>query len=88
LYAPDAVPVLPPGPWVGCGNAFAAYRDALGIAFGNRLRCVAAGVSVPHARAIAELAAVEVGRGNVRPAEQALPVYIRDKVALTIEEQH
>jgi tRNA threonylcarbamoyladenosine biosynthesis protein TsaB len=87
LYAPDEVPGLPAGDWAGCGNAFAVYREALARGLGDRLRAVASGVSVPHAREIAVLAAAEAARGRVRPAEEALPLYIRDKVALTIEEQ-
>ena len=36
----------------------------------------------PHARDIARLAAREFEAGRAVAAEQALPVYIRDKVAL------
>jgi tRNA threonylcarbamoyladenosine biosynthesis protein TsaB len=86
LYAPDQLPRLPPGAWIGCGNGFAVHGDALARSLGEPLRGLAA-VSVPHARDIAKLAAFDFARGAARPAEQALPVYIRDKVALTIEEQ-
>jgi tRNA threonylcarbamoyladenosine biosynthesis protein TsaB len=72
---------------VGCGNGFAVYPDALARGLGDRVRAIAGGVVVPHAREVAVLAAAEVAQGRVRPAEEALPVYIRDKVALTIEEQ-
>lgn len=86
LYAPDAIPRLPEGPWVGCGNGFAVYAQALGSGLGAQVRSVA-DVALPHAREIAKLAAVRFARTGGEPAEAALPLYIRDKVALTIEEQ-
>ncbi|RPI44626.1 MAG: tRNA (adenosine(37)-N6)-threonylcarbamoyltransferase complex dimerization subunit type 1 TsaB [Betaproteobacteria bacterium] len=86
LYSPQRLPQLPQGKWIGCGNAFAVYPDALAHSLGERLHAVSS-VSVPHAREIATLAAVELAQGRTRPAEEALPLYIRDKVALTIEEQ-
>ena len=86
LYSPERLPTLPQGQWIGCGNGFAVYPEALAGSLGDRLHAVSA-VSVPHAREIATLAALEVAQGRVLPAEEALPLYIRDKVALTIEEQ-
>ena len=86
LCSPGAAPNLPLADWVGCGNAFPAYPDALAHALGPHCRRVSP-ILVPHAREIAVLAADEVKQGRARPAEQALPVYIRDKVALTVEEQ-
>ena len=41
----------------------------------------------PHARHIARLAAREFEAGKAVPAEQAVPVYIRDKVALKSSER-
>jgi len=41
----------------------------------------------PHARQIAALGARQFEQGNGVPAEQALPVYIRDKVALRTDER-
>lgn len=86
VHAPNAVPRLPPGSWIGCGNGFQIYGEALRARFGTALTALAP-VALPHARDIAVLAAVEMARGaGKRPAE-ALPVYVRDKVALTVEEQ-
>jgi tRNA threonylcarbamoyladenosine biosynthesis protein TsaB len=86
LHDPGAPPALPEGDWVGCGSGFAVYADALGRAMGGRLVAVKPDLW-PHAREIAVLAAAEMARGGGRDPEQALPVYIRDKVALTVEEQ-
>jgi tRNA threonylcarbamoyladenosine biosynthesis protein TsaB len=86
LCAPHALPALPAGAWTGCGGGFAVYADALGRALGSKLVAVKPDLW-PHAREIAILAATEMARGGGRDAAQALPVYIRDKVALTVEEQ-
>ena len=82
LYAPAALPQLPSAEWTGCGAGFAAYPDAL--------RSLVVHVQpdvVPHAREVAILAAVAYARGGGKPAEEALPLYLRDKVALTMEER-
>ena len=86
LCAPHALPSLPAGEWIGCGSGFAVYPDALGGALGSRLTGVRADLW-PHAREIAILASSDLAHGRGRDPEQALPVYIRDKVALTLEEQ-
>ncbi|TDR43122.1 tRNA threonylcarbamoyladenosine biosynthesis protein TsaB [Tahibacter aquaticus] len=45
------------------------------------------GARYPQAQAVAVLAAAEFAAGRVLPPEQALPLYLRDKVALTLVEQ-
>ena len=64
-------------PVYGAGPGFAAYPE-LG-------RAVAADTVLdrllPRASEIVQLAASEVSAGRVLPAEQALPVYLRDEVA-------
>ena len=86
VYAPDAVPTLPAGSWTGCGNGFDVYADALRARLGAALAAVAP-IGLPHAREIAILAAAELARGGGKAAAEAVPVYVRDKVALTMEEQ-
>ena len=86
LYAPESLPRLPDGPWIGCGNGFTIHAQALEAGLGAQAQAVAS-VAVPHAREIAKLAAIRFARSGGQPAEDALPLYIRDKVALTIEEQ-
>lgn len=86
LYAPDAIPPLPPGTWTGCGAGFGVYGEALHRALGVTWTALLPD-ALPHAREVAVLAAAALARGGgVHPA-QAFPVYIRDKVALTVEEQ-
>ena len=67
--------------WVGCGDGFACYRDQLPAC--ARLRADVA----PTASAVASLAAPRLARGEGLPAAQVLPVYVRDKVALTTAER-
>jgi tRNA threonylcarbamoyladenosine biosynthesis protein TsaB len=71
---------LPPGEgWAGCGNGFAAY-GSLG------LRNVMPDIH-PSAVAVARLAAPRFAAGEGLDAALAIPSYIRDKVAFTIEER-
>lgn len=86
LYSPATLPRLPAGDWVGCGPGFAAYADALSEIYQTRIVDIESDL-LPHAREIATLAVAELARGGAKPPEEALPLYIRDKVALTIEEQ-
>jgi len=75
-----------PGSWSGthgavhaAGSGFAAYPE-LRSALGAHLDRVHDGL-LPRAAEIARLAGPEVASGRVLPAEQALPVYLRDDVA-------
>jgi len=78
---------LPPaGPWTGCGNGFAAHESALKQRYAGRLSAIMPEI-FPHARDIARLAAREFEAGRAVAAEQALPIYIRDKVALKTAER-
>ena len=68
------------------GSGWLAYADALAA----RLPAVpkfADGARYPQARAVAQLAAPQFAAGRSVAPEHALPVYLRDKVALTLQEQ-
>ena len=82
LYSPVDLPQLPSADWTGCGSGFAAYSQALQ----SRVDRVNADL-VPHARDVAVLGATAFARGGGRPAEEAMPIYLRNKVALTMDEQ-
>ena len=86
LCVPGAAPELPPGSWTGCGNGFAAYREPLERRYAGRLASVRADLA-PHAREIAVLAAIEFQSGNPVAAEQAAPLYVRNKIALRVDER-
>ena len=82
----QSAPMLEGDGWFGCGSGFAVYADALAKRYGGQLNGVAGGLH-PHARSIARLAAPVLADGGGVPAEQAAPVYVRDKVALKMHEQ-
>ena len=86
LCAPEEAPPLQEGSWAGCGSGFAAHGAVLQRLYGGRLSAIMPDV-FPHARDIARLAAREFEAGRAVPAEQAVPVYIRDKVALKTSER-
>ena len=86
LCAPEEAPRLPAGSWVACGGGFAVHETALKTRYTGLLSAIRSDL-YPHAREIAALGAREFARGNGRPAEQALPVYLRDKVALRSDER-
>lgn len=72
--------------WSIVGSGWGAYRDALSAHLPEP-PVFADGTRFPQARAIARLAAPQLAAGRGVAAEFALPVYLRDKVALTLEEQ-
>lgn len=86
LYKAAEVPQLAGGSWVGCGSGFSAHGDALRQRYGDRLVSILADAH-PDAAAIARLAVVKFARGEALAAAQAVPLYIRDKVALTVAER-
>jgi tRNA threonylcarbamoyladenosine biosynthesis protein TsaB len=65
--------------WIGVGNGFAAY-GSMGLA------TVLPAIH-PTAIAVARLAAPRLAAGEGIDAALAAPVYVRDKVALTMDEQ-
>jgi tRNA threonylcarbamoyladenosine biosynthesis protein TsaB len=79
------LPVLPGRRWAATGSGFDRhpwlrdfYRDSVEMRFEGDL---------PRAGAVARIAARRFGRGGGVAAERAAPLYLRDKVALTIEER-
>ena len=86
VCAPAAVPFPEGADWTGCGGGFAVYGDVLKQQLGPGLAALRPAV-YPHARDIARLAAPVFAAGRGLPAEQAAPVYVRDKVALKTAER-
>ncbi len=86
LYKPTAVPDLPAGQWIACGSGFAAFGEELVARYAGRLDRVIERLA-PHAREIATLAARQFARGEAVDAADALPLYVRNKVALKVNER-
>jgi tRNA threonylcarbamoyladenosine biosynthesis protein TsaB len=81
VCGPADVP-LPEGQgWTGAGSGWDQYSEALRSRLGGRLSDWRPQTH-PHARDLAVLAAAAFDRGRAVPAEQALPVYLRDNVAI------
>ncbi len=85
LAARDALPPLPGSRWAATGSGFdrfdwlrEAYRGSVEMRFEGDL---------PRAGSVARLAARRLARGGGVAAEQAAPLYLRDKVALTTQER-
>jgi tRNA threonylcarbamoyladenosine biosynthesis protein TsaB len=86
LYKPEAVPVPPGRDWIGCGDAFAAHRERLAARLGGCVSEIRPDAA-PSARAVLELAIPRFAAGEARDAATAVPVYLRDKVALKTRER-
>ncbi|MGH8675143.1 MAG: tRNA (adenosine(37)-N6)-threonylcarbamoyltransferase complex dimerization subunit type 1 TsaB [Burkholderiales bacterium] len=83
VCVPPAAAPRPPGDdWCGCGNGFAAYPELLGPMVTRVLSEVH-----PSAVAIARLAAPRLAAGEGADAALAAPLYLRDKVATTMQER-
>jgi tRNA threonylcarbamoyladenosine biosynthesis protein TsaB len=85
LFAQGALPALPGHDWVATGSGFDAFdwlRGAYSAQVANRIEG-----DLPRAGAVARVAARKLARGESAPAEQAAPLYLRDKVALTTRER-
>jgi len=85
LRAPQEAPELE-GVWAGCGSGFAVHGEALGRRYGGQLSSVSAAL-FPHAREVAALGRRILERGEGVDPALAAPLYIRDKVALTVSER-
>lgn len=86
VAAPDAV-VLPEGDgWHGVGTGFAAQDNVLTTRLQPRFASIDP-AALPHAAAVARLAAKAFARGEAVAPEFAEPAYLRNNVALTIAEQ-
>ncbi|NOQ13539.1 MAG: tRNA (adenosine(37)-N6)-threonylcarbamoyltransferase complex dimerization subunit type 1 TsaB [Methyloprofundus sp.] len=70
----------------GIGSGWQRYEQVLTERLGGQLIGFDADY-LPHSAQIALLAAVAVKRGQTVPVEQAMPVYLRDKVAKTTLER-
>ncbi len=86
LAVPDTVVVPAGGTWIGAGNGFAALAEVLRPRLAPRLARID-DTLVPDAAAMARLAARAFERGEAVDAALAAPIYLRDKVALTVDER-
>jgi tRNA threonylcarbamoyladenosine biosynthesis protein TsaB len=86
VVAPAHAPLVPEDGWIGVGSGFGVYGDALAARYGARLAGVDATV-VPTAEAMLDLALPRLAAGERGDPADAVPVYLRDRVALTVAER-
>jgi tRNA threonylcarbamoyladenosine biosynthesis protein TsaB len=85
VYPPDAVPLPDTGAWLACGNGLAAY-PALQVRLAPFVSAWLPQL-MPGADAIARIAAPRLVRGEGIDPADAMPIYVRDKVARTVAER-
>ncbi len=86
LCLPQDSPAVSGDGWFGAGSGFIAHGESLRERYAANLAGVDA-QAVPEAGAIAQLAAVQFAAGQGLDAADALPLYLRNKVALKTSEQ-
>ncbi|MFC4158764.1 tRNA (adenosine(37)-N6)-threonylcarbamoyltransferase complex dimerization subunit type 1 TsaB [Chitinimonas lacunae] len=86
VYPPSALPDLPGQGWTGAGNGFAVRGAELQARYGDQLDAVHAD-RVPLATGVLKVAEPAFRAGLAYPAERLELLYVRDKVALKVDEQ-
>ena len=86
LCKPEDAPQVLGKEWFGAGSGFAMHGEILSERYAGQLQS-ADGTAVPQAAAIAALGAAQFARGLGKDAAEALPLYLRDKVALKTSER-
>lgn len=81
VVAPAAVPIPSTSNWIGVGNGWEQYGQLLSERLGERLQQWRSGHH-PLAHSVAALGVRAYRAGKAVAAEQALPLYIRDNVAV------
>lgn len=86
VLAPDQVRVRGAGPWAAVGTGWATYEVDLRAGVEGLIERLD-GTALPRAATALKLALPRFAAGDVLQADALAPVYLRDKVALTLEEQ-
>lgn len=81
LCLPEAAPSLEGNGWAGVGSGFAAHGVALATRYSGQIEQTNFSL-MPQASAMAQLAAPMFAAGQGLDAALAMPIYLRDKVAL------
>lgn len=87
---PQDAPTLEEGDWFGAGSGWAAYNDVLTQIYTDSLSQTLPNILqniTPTAEAILHLAQPVFEAGRAKSAMEAMPIYIRNRVALTTLER-
>lgn len=86
LFKPQAVPAVAGDNWVGAGSGWLTYGEQLSAIYGSQIKEALPQV-LPTASAILSIAQPTFAAGLAKPAAEAAPIYIRNKVALKTAER-
>jgi tRNA threonylcarbamoyladenosine biosynthesis protein TsaB len=86
VCAPAGVPALPGGSWAGAGTGWARHEAALRSALKGTL-ATPDPRALPHAEEALALGVPVLAAGRGQSADDLAPAYLRDRVALTVQEQ-
>ena len=83
---PELVPAIAGKDWVGAGSGWAVYEEVLKQTYAQNISQVLSDIA-PTAEAILKLAEPIFEAGLAKSANEAAPIYIRNRVALTTRER-
>lgn len=86
LYRPEAVPAVEGSGWVGAGSGWQTYSEVLGQVYQHQLQDMLPEL-LPNASALLRLAQQLFASGLPLMAKDAMPLYIRNRVALKTAER-
>lgn len=86
VLAPDQLRVRGAGPWTAVGTGWATYEPTLRAGVEGQIDRLDA-TALPRAATALKLALPRFAARDVLQADALTPVYLRDKVALTLDEQ-
>lgn len=83
---PEAAPKLDGGDWVGVGSGWKVHATALSVVYAAQVKEILP-EAMPTAEAMLQLALPKFERGETQTASEAMPIYVRNRVALTAEQR-
>lgn len=83
---PHAVPVIEGGGWLAAGSGWGVFGEALSAQYTQQVSQIRAEI-MPTAHAMLMIATPGFIAGETQSAQQAAPLYIRNRVALTADER-
>ncbi|MSP86308.1 MAG: tRNA (adenosine(37)-N6)-threonylcarbamoyltransferase complex dimerization subunit type 1 TsaB [Methylotenera sp.] len=86
VYKPDDVPTIENTGWIGAGSGWHTYDVQLSKVYAAQLQATQPQL-LPTAIAILKLAQPLFASGEAKPASEAMPLYIRNRVALKTTER-
>lgn len=86
LYKPQDAPMIAGNDWVGAGSGWLTYGEDLGAIYASQVSQTLPN-ALPTACAILAIATLLFAAGLGKPAHEAAPIYIRNKVALKTAER-